>query len=95
MSKYGTTVIFPKDYAIVVENTIEALREQGFGVITEIDVKATLKIKINEDFERYIILGACNPVLSKQALEIEREIGLFLPVTSLYMRLRKETQQKS
>mgnify|MGYP000355230055 CR=1 FL=1 len=57
----------------------EALKTEGFGVLTEIDVKETLKKKLDVDFRRYKILGACNPPLAKQALDHDLEIGRFLP----------------
>jgi uncharacterized protein (DUF302 family) len=62
-----------------VARTREALSQQGFGVLTEIDVKATLKNKLNEDMENYLILGACNPPLAHRAIEANRQIGLLLP----------------
>ncbi|MGV0644162.1 DUF302 domain-containing protein [Mycolicibacterium sp. XJ879] len=62
-----------------VARTREALAEQGFGVLTEIDVTATLKNKLGEDMENYLILGACNPPLAHRAIGVQRQIGLLLP----------------
>ena len=62
-----------------VQRTKEALKQEGFGVITEIDVKDTLKQKINVDFRNYRILGACNPALAHEALKIEDKVGTMLP----------------
>jgi len=73
----GTTVALP--YAEAIARTKAALKEQGFGVLSEIDVQATLKEKRNVDFRPYVILGACNPALAHRALETELDIGLLLP----------------
>lgn len=76
---YGFRTTLNMPYEEAIEKTTAALKEEGFGVLTEIDVKATLKKKLEADFRRYIILGACNPNLAYQALQNELEIGLLLP----------------
>lgn len=74
---YNKTVDLPFEQAVAA--TRAALGEEGFGVITEIDVQKTLKTKIGEDFRPYIILGACNPGLAFEALKLEDKVGTMLP----------------
>ena len=78
-TRYGLRVDVQLDYEQAVERTTAALKEEGFGVLTTIDVKQTLKQKLDADFRRYVILGACNPPLANRALQAEIDIGLLLP----------------
>lgn len=77
--RYGIGKAVPLPYPQALEQTRAALQEQGFGVLTEIDVQATLKKKLDVDFKRYVILGACNPALAWQGFQAEPDIGLLLP----------------
>lgn len=79
MSEYSISTRVEMSYDEAVEKAREVLAAEGFGILTEIDVKATLKKKLDEDFRKYIILGACNPSYALRALKSELEIGLFLP----------------
>lgn len=76
---YGFQTTLNVPYETAIEKVTAALKEEGFGVLTEIDVKATLKQKLDADFRRYVILGACNPKLAHRALQTELNIGLLLP----------------
>jgi uncharacterized protein (DUF302 family) len=78
-TRYGFGTRLGLAYSEAVARTRELLKEEGFGVLTEIDVQKTLKEKLGADFPRYLILGACNPPLAHRALQAEREIGLILP----------------
>ncbi len=79
MSSYGIEARLSLSYDEAVEKVTGTLKQEGFGVLTSIDVHATLKAKINVDFKRYVILGACNPQLAHQALTEENDVGLLLP----------------
>lgn len=79
IADYGMRTRLEMPYEAAIERTTTALKAEGFGILTEIDVQATLKQKLNVDFRRYVILGACNPPLAHRALTAELEIGLLLP----------------
>jgi uncharacterized protein (DUF302 family) len=76
---YGISIRTHIPFAEAVARVRQALKDQGFGVLTEIDVRATLRDKLGQDIEDYLILGACNPPLAHRALEADRKIGLLLP----------------
>ena len=79
VKEYAFTTVLNTSYEDAIFKVTDALKEEGFGVLTEIDVKSTLKKKLNVDFRKYKILGACNPPLAHKALELEAKIGTMLP----------------
>jgi uncharacterized protein (DUF302 family) len=79
VTNLGFKVVLNTDFESAIQHVTEALKVEGFGVLTEIDVKATLKKKLDVDFRPYKILGACNPSLAHRALTIDPQVGLLLP----------------
>ena len=77
--QYGFSKTVDMSYEQTIEKVTAELKKEGFGVLTSIDVKETLKQKINVDFKKYTILGACNPPIAHKALQEEEELGLLLP----------------
>ncbi len=86
MTDYGLRTVFDGDMTAAEEAITAALKEEGFGVLTRIDVAATLKAKIDLDRAPYVILGACNPRIAGEALEKEIELGLLLPCNVIVYR---------
>ncbi len=86
---------FKKEINLEFEEAVievkEKLKKEGFGILTEIDVKKTLKEKLNVDYEEYVILGACNPPFAYKALQIEKEIGLLLPCNVIVYKTKGKT----
>ena len=79
MKEYAFSAILDTSYEDVISKVTDALKEDGFGVLTEIDVKSTLKKKLNVDFRKYVILGACNPPYAHRTLQTDLDVGLLLP----------------
>ena len=80
---YGLSKKVVLSYEEAIVKVTEELKKEGFGILTEIDVKTTLKKKLDVDVDKYIILGACNPGFAHQALQIENELGLLLPCNTI------------
>jgi uncharacterized protein (DUF302 family) len=78
-TRYGLRIKVPLSFDEALERATAALKQEGFGVLTTIDVKQTLKQKLDAEFRKYVILGACNPVLAHRALQADTDIGLLLP----------------
>jgi uncharacterized protein (DUF302 family) len=76
---YGFSKFVPMSYERAIERVTEELKKEGFGVLTTIDVKETLKKKLNVEFPKYVILGACNPSFAHQTLQADDQMGLLLP----------------
>ncbi len=92
MSKYSLSIDLDDDMDDVLARTREALAAEGFGVLTEIDVQATMKAKLDVDLEPYVILGACIPSLAYQALQAEPELGVLLPCNVVVYRADGRTR---
>jgi len=84
--------ILSGDLVEVRTRAVEALKAQGFGILSEIDVQKTLKEKLGLEYEPYLILGACNPNLARQALDTDRDIGLLLPCNVVLRQLEGEVE---
>ena len=90
--QYGFSKTVDLTYEQAIENVTAELKKEGFGVLTFIDVKETLKQKINVDFKKYAILGACNPPIAHRALQEEEELGLLLPCNVIIYEKDKKTR---
>ena len=93
--KYGHETVVEGNFDEIIDRTKAALAQRGFGVLTEIDVAATLKKKIGADIEPYVILGACNPTFAHQALQREPDLGLLLPCNVVVMQKADKTYVKA
>ena len=90
-TSYGYTRVVDLDFQAAIDKVTDALKGQGFGILTTIDVKAKLKEKVGAEMDDYVILGACNPALAHQALQAETELGLLLPFNVIVYRKDGQT----
>jgi uncharacterized protein (DUF302 family) len=79
VKEYAFSTVLETSYEDAISQVTDALKEEGFGVLTEIDVKATLQKKLDKQFRKYVILGACNPPYAHRSLEADLDVGLLLP----------------
>ncbi|MEM9674291.1 MAG: DUF302 domain-containing protein [Bacteroidota bacterium] len=91
MKYYHAKQLTDTNFPDAVEQVTEALKSEGFGVLTEIDVKATMKKKLDKDMPSYLILGACNPDFAYQALQAENKIGTMLPCNVIVQQMDNNT----
>jgi uncharacterized protein (DUF302 family) len=91
MIKYGFTKSLKDSLEVVEEKVKAALKSEGFGVLTRIDIKEKFKEKLNIDFKKYIILGACNPPNAFKSISVEENIGLMLPCNVILYEKDKDT----
>lgn len=90
MSNIGLKTVVKGDLKAAIEKVTSSLKKQGFGVLTSIDISATLKSKINQDFRPYVILGACNPGFAHRALIADENVGLLLPCNVVVEQKEKD-----
>lgn len=88
---YGLRIVTPLSFDEAVTRATEALKAEGFGVLTTIDMQQKLKEKLGRDIQKYVILGACNPPLADRALQAEPEVGLLLPCNVIVYECQHET----
>ena len=91
MKYYLNTLVKGQSYQAVRENLIVEMKKEGFGVLTEADIQKAFKEKLDFDYRKYEILGACNPGYAKQALEIEDKLGVYLPCNFIIQELENKT----
>lgn len=93
MSSYYLSTRLPSPFGEVLERARQTLKDEGFGIITEIDIQKTLKVKIGADFRPYTILGACNPRLAFEALQLEDKVGTMLPCNVVVQQVDSGTSE--